>query len=283
MIKGLPRIFTLKGYPTIRNVLVLGCGGTGTFVIGHLARFLSTKHIADLTIADGDVVEEKNLIRQNFISRDIGKNKAEVLAERYAAAFGLSVSAITNNIEKASDFPKFSGESILIIGCVDNNASRKLIHKTFFTKPQSQAVFWIDSGNEECNGQVICGYAPPMLTYYGPAINIHRDSDKTEGIFSLPVVTEVYPEILADKSKFNSELSCAERAISAPQNMMTNATAATAVMNYAQNVLLRMPLASHGVEFSIRNTFTTRLNVKENLSVVNQDRKIERENYGSNR
>ena len=36
-------------------------------------------------------VEEKNLLRQNFITSDQGKYKAEVLAKRYSAAFGVDI------------------------------------------------------------------------------------------------------------------------------------------------------------------------------------------------
>ncbi len=40
-------------------------------------------------ICDGDVVEEKNLVRQNFTPADLGENKAKVLAERYSTVFGM--------------------------------------------------------------------------------------------------------------------------------------------------------------------------------------------------
>ena len=41
-------------------------------------------------ICDGDVVEEKNLVRQNFTPADQGENKARVLAERYSTVFGMA-------------------------------------------------------------------------------------------------------------------------------------------------------------------------------------------------
>jgi len=274
----LPTIFSLERYPIPEDILVIGCGGTGAFVIAHLARFLSVFNDnrvrrPNLYIADGDIVEEKNLIRQHFIARDIGRNKAEVLAERYAAAFGIQINIIPSNIEKAQDFPRFSRSSNLIIGCVDNNASRQLIHKTYFLSGGGVSTFWVDSGNEETNGQVVCGLSLPRYLWTGVPINTQTSKPKSvKGMFSLPCVTEFHPEILKEKSKFNSELSCAERAISAPQNMMTNVTAATLVMNYAQNIISGLPLTSHGTEFSIKNNFQTRLNTKENLSKVNKDR-----------
>jgi hypothetical protein len=82
----------------------------------------------------------------------------------------------------------------------------------------------------------------------------------------------MYPELLDTELKFNSELSCADRAISAPQNMQTNVTAATIIMNYAQKVLTGEEIKSFGVEFSINNVFTTKHNTKENLLKVNPNR-----------
>lgn len=290
MSKVLPTIFSLERYERPRKILVIGCGGTGAFVISHLARLFSTfgeDHSYELLIADGDIVEEKNLLRQHFISQDIGKNKAEVLAERYAAAFGIQISAITEHIEKEKFLiSQANYRATLIIGCVDNNATRKLIHNTFFAKDTTHNIgnnlFWIDSGNEESNGQVVCGCALPRYVYYGTVINTQIKNPRTRaGVFSLPCVTELYPEILSEKSKFNSQLSCAERAASAPQNMMTNVTAATIVTNYAQKIILGMPLNSHAVEFSIKNNFSTRLNTKENLFMVNKSRKSGGEEYGA--
>lgn len=274
---SLPTIFSLKRYPRPGYILVIGCGGTGAFVIANLSRFLSVFNNyrqPNFCIADGDIVEKKNLLRQHFISNDIGRNKAEVLAERYSAAFGIQINVIASNIEKLEDFPISSG---LIIGCVDNNASRQLIYKKYFLSQCCDTTFWIDSGNEEINGQVICGLSLP--SYKCGGINTQTQKEIIEGIFSLPCVVELYPDILKDKSKFNSELSCAERADSAPQNMMTNVTAATLVMNYAQSIISGLPLTSHGVEFSIKNNFRTYFNTKENLSKVGINRRMEIERY----
>ena len=41
----------------------------------------------DYILADGDIVEDKNLVRQNFSFTDVGENKAAVMAERYSDVF----------------------------------------------------------------------------------------------------------------------------------------------------------------------------------------------------
>ena len=72
------------------KIVVLGAGGTGGYVIPHLYRLgYASEHPTRIIVCDGDVVEQKNLIRQNFVEQDIGRNKAQALAARYAAAFGI--------------------------------------------------------------------------------------------------------------------------------------------------------------------------------------------------
>lgn len=61
------------------RVTVVGLGGVGGYVVEVLAR----SGVGALTLVDGDKVEESNLNRQiAALSKDIGRYKAEVLAER---------------------------------------------------------------------------------------------------------------------------------------------------------------------------------------------------------
>lgn len=259
----LPDVYEFKPFERPSHIIVLGCGGTGAYTIAFLARILSTmERPPRLTIVDGDIVEEKNLLRQHFISQDIAQNKAEVLAERYAAAFGLTINAVPQEIKTSKELVEVCGPGNikLIIGCVDNNASRKLIYDTYFNNKIKQDVYWIDSGNEEKNGQVVVGFQN----------NSYKDTDS---YFCLPCVMELYPEMLEGQQRFNSDLSCAERAVSSPQNMMTNITAATIITNYAQKIIFGEPLKSHATSFSINNVFSTRLNLSETLSAVKPERK----------
>lgn len=51
------------------KVIVIGAGGTGGYVIPHLYRIgYASGRPMRVIVCDGDVVEEKNLIRQNFVS-----------------------------------------------------------------------------------------------------------------------------------------------------------------------------------------------------------------------
>lgn len=62
------------------KIVMLGAGGTGGYVAPYLFRLL---HMLDrparFVICDGDIVERKNLDRQN-LSRGLGENKARILA-----------------------------------------------------------------------------------------------------------------------------------------------------------------------------------------------------------
>ena len=65
------------------KIVMLGAGGIGGYVAPYLFRLL---HMLDrpacFVICDGDIVELKNLDRQNFVQADLGENKARILAER---------------------------------------------------------------------------------------------------------------------------------------------------------------------------------------------------------
>ena len=82
------------------QIVIIGAGGTGGYVIPHLYRIaLASARPCRIVIADGDIVEEKNLIRQNFAECDIGENKAAVMAERYSDVFCIETEYIPDYIE----------------------------------------------------------------------------------------------------------------------------------------------------------------------------------------
>lgn len=76
MLLGNEKLNNLKN----KHVLVVGLGGVGAYA----AEMLCRAGIGKLTIVDGDVVEITNLNRQlPGTHSNIGKSKAEVLADRY--------------------------------------------------------------------------------------------------------------------------------------------------------------------------------------------------------
>ena len=128
-------------FPTDRpvKVVMLGAGGTGGYVAPYVFRLL---HMLDrparFVVCDGDIVEPKNLDRQNFVPADLGENKARVLAERYSTVLGMETEYVPNFIEKLPDLmeliepkewelnpysTKRTKEMVLLLGCVDRRGS----------------------------------------------------------------------------------------------------------------------------------------------------------------
>lgn len=220
------------------KIIMLGAGGTGGYAAPHIYRLIHTlNRPARFLVADGDIVEEKNLVRQNFIHADLGRNKAAVMAERYASAFGMEIVYLPEFIENedalaaltAQDY--FRKELVILIGAVDNNRSRQMCHNVF---QKAKELVYIDSGNGQYTGQVVCGIRRNGRTYYKP-------------------VGTLYPDVLADTDKFPTELSCAEAAISAPQSVVANVMAATAILSYLYDILVLGDITVRNVTFSTKN------------------------------
>ena len=231
------------------KIVQLGAGGTGGHIAPHLYRLLySLDRPVRYIICDGDVVEQKNLVRQNFTPADLGENKARVLAERYSIVFGMEteyVPAFVEDEARLKDLltPAYLWmrrpnsytqdrveEMVILIGAVDNNKSRQLCHRVF---SQAKELIYIDSGNGEYTGQVVCGVRRGGKTYYPP-------------------IGTVYPDVLEETDKFPTELSCAEASVSAPQSMAANITAATAVVDMVYNILAVGDSMVRKVTFSTR-------------------------------
>lgn len=232
-----------------RNIVVVGCGGTGSHIIPHLIRLVSTikNNYYQITFIDGDVVEEKNLIRQHFIQADVGKNKAEALAGRYSAAFGVPIGFRDKYMEHYGDFQKLidNGNHTLIISCVDNIKTRAMIKDLI--NSWFSVTNWIDCGNEEMTGQVVFSARHPDFIY----------KHIVAGKYTMPNVFDLYPDLYTKLTtdKFSSQLSCAEMAVSSPQHGFVNLTAATLALNYIYAVLKMQPIHTNVIEFNINNKY----------------------------
>ena len=106
-------------------------------------------------------------------------------------------------------------EQVVLLGAVDNNKSRQLCNRIFY---RAKELIYIDSGNGEHTGQVVCGVRRGGRTYYPP-------------------IGAVFPDVLEETDKFPTELSCAEASVSAPQSIAANITAAAAVVDMVYNIL----------------------------------------------
>ena len=229
------------------KIILLGAGGTGGHAAPHLYRMCCTAdRPVRIVIVDGDVVSEKNLIRQNFCRQDLGKNKAEVIAKRYAAAFGVSAEYYPDFVERTAvlrqlvspAFIRCGGnvlrEEVILIGAVDNNKSRVLCDEVF---QRQDDIIYIDSGNDKYRGQIICGIRKNGKTRFEPLSSDH-------------------PEVFSRKGRFPSERSCAQEAVSSPQSIAANITAATVIVDMVYNIAIRGELKTRAVNFSTISVHT---------------------------
>jgi len=267
------------------KVFVVGCGGNGGHVVPQVMRLnrnMLDRYNAppapgdrrrselniEMTLIDGDVIEQKNLIRQNFIAPDVGKNKAMVLAERYGKAFGLEIGAIPNYLANDLDALKellFCGNQVgvIILCCVDNNYTRKALHELFVEFPKKNyanisPTFWIDVANEKYDGQLCIGYRGDSMELrenvatsrynsnpsiwgedYWDGLDgiVHDHYNNLPGItrgvyFPMPFITELFPSMLEGKPDFDpNDPSCAENAEQTDQTMVANILSASVMFS----------------------------------------------------
>lgn len=113
---------------------------------------VGTRH--HMTLIDGDTVEEKNVKRQSYQTKDVGENKAVVLAAKINSFYETKCYAYDHYITKSrlqqlieSSLPMLP----VVIGCVDNDATRKEIEGTL---EDLGFGYYLDSANSEYTGDV---------------------------------------------------------------------------------------------------------------------------------
>jgi hypothetical protein len=100
------------------NIYIIGAGGVGSWLAPAMCKLVDPENI---TIVDGDKLEEKNLDRQLFDESDIGDFKSEALAGRYGCNFDHTYFAHGNFATERDDW---------FMVCVDNNPARMAVLET---------------------------------------------------------------------------------------------------------------------------------------------------------
>lgn len=245
--------------PVNARVILFGVGGTGGYCLQQLARLLyglkaeraeswvapqlanraaeEPEPVPDVLLCDGDEISEANLRRQYFLSQDVRKNKALVLSERYGAAYGLKISAYPEYLEPGTDFTSLVPEGSLVVGCVDNAATRRLLHERL---SHYEDVVYLDAGNAAVElpengildreerlrirnsgweGQVLCGV-------------------RRHGETVVPFPAEQIPDLVEDDGELlPSEVPCGQVVVSNPQRALTNTWAAITLHSYLTDLL----------------------------------------------
>lgn len=150
----------------IKNVVIFGLGGTGARVASLICQQLVSEQMTEkvrVVLMDGDVVESKNCRRQLFLQSDVGKNKAEVIAERYRRAFGANVIAVPKFFPTSEDVKDF------FIDCSNRN----------YAESDNREFI----GNIDIIHQLLCAMAAPTLEDFETS-NLPEDSGYRKGFFA---------------------------------------------------------------------------------------------------
>ena len=231
------------------HLLLIGAGGTGSWLAPHIVRIskLLTELQGEVSVTfwDYDIVEAKNIYRQNFCSAETGMNKAAALAHRYGLAWGIPINVVEEPFASKhgalsaclGNFYRWD-RNVILVTCVDRNAARQEVAKVCKTYP----AWWIDTGNLKTSGQVSIG---------------RELFDKEPSPLRLPSVTTLtpapslqFPNIMKnEKEEVQSvdytNMSCAELALVDEQGMSINHSIASAAASLLARMLVTRDLRFH--------------------------------------
>jgi hypothetical protein len=182
-----------------------------------------------LLLIDPDRVEERNLLRQNFYSNDLGKYKSEALAQRLSQKFNRPIAYSTLTISAVRVHHN------IIIGCVDNGLARQEIEEVITNvSPYGGLLgWWVDAGNGENYGQVLIGNSP--LDRLCPCFrSVSSGQTKENRCNALPLPTIQRPELLKQAPRVNS---CAAAVAQNDQSSTINQIMASLVLEVVRRIL----------------------------------------------
>jgi len=234
------------GNPRRVSLVLAGCGGTGSFLALHLARLAyhaREQHGIglEMSFVDPDVVEARNIGRQNFVPAEIGDHKARALASRYSRAFGLSIHFASRQLDKGDINRAMTYRDNmfhLIVGCVDNPDARREI-RSIVELSQSR-LWWLDCGNHETSGQVLLGNLPKIR---GPEIS------PLGFCIGLPLPSTQHPELMNVEPR--PAMSCADAALADVQSLMVNQQVAGWAASYLYRLIITRDLDSYATYFDM--------------------------------
>lgn len=193
------------------DIVIVGCGGTGSHYIKELGRYLYgngclQRNDIHIILVDGDLVEEKNLVRQAFLPQDIGLNKAQVMAEMLFQVYNLTVDYYDGFIDCAKDIEKLVRNDALVflVGCVDNHQCRQSMHNFYSNR---EHCIYMDSANEYQSGEIVIG-------------------SRIGGMDMYPDRADYFPDVLQEGAVKRSAESCEILNQAEPQHLVTNQFAA---------------------------------------------------------
>lgn len=228
--------------PLDATIVIVGCGGTGSFLASRVCRLLIGRQ-AEVYLVDHDIVEPHNVARQDFTLDDVGRPKAQILAERLSnrkAGFRRVVGYALAPFDAQVHTLVFRRPARLqlVVGCVDNAAARREIAAAI-TQPVLYGsrsavgdVWWLDSGNGQNTGQILLGNI-------GDPEGLKGAFDPASGrCTALPLPSLQAPALLTSPDESaRARRDCAEAIVAGDQSATINGTAAEKLANYIDLLL----------------------------------------------
>ena len=244
-------------YNTVRFIVV-GAGGTGSFVVPALARLIfelkqQQNRSAEMLIVDPDVVEIGNIPRSNFCFAEVGRYKAQTLAERISMAWGIETSFSCEKFDSEKHLKSSNSDYrnlMIIVGCVDNYLARRETHRAldeFRGYGDASRLWWIDGGNGKSSGQVLLGSTTKRLNpeQYFTGTSICR---------ALPAPSLQHADLLEpEKIEAKSDVSCPERVRLGEQGLNVNQRVAIEIAEILSAMLLTRSLKRFAVYFDLQS------------------------------
>ena len=208
---------------------------------------------AELLIVDPDIVEANNIPRSNFCFAEVGRYKAQALAERVTTAWGIETGFSCESFDPEKHFKNSNSDYrslSIIVGCVDNYRARREMHRAldeFRSYGESSRVWWIDGGNGKTSGQVLLGSTTKALKpeQYFTGTSICR---------AIPSPSLQHPDLLQpEKIEVKSDLSCPERMRLGEQCLNINQRVAVEMAEVLTEMLLTRSLKRFAFYFDLES------------------------------
>ena len=252
------------------NIALIGCGGTGSFIAQFFARLAwhiksEGRRSIQIVFIDGDEFTEDNIGRTLCCPQDVGKNKAQVLAARHNAVWGLDIGAVPEmattalltQVGQALCSHATHHQFNILVGAVDLAAGRRAMHGALQVyNGFGQRQLWnlvIDSGNTETAGQVLVGSATKPEQLAGSfALGTACTRLPSPGLMA--------PGLLEDAPQLGSVTNedCTVAMLRNRQSLIVNQQQATIVAEYLHAIINTGILSMYATDIVTTPTITVR-------------------------
>lgn len=282
------------------TINLIGCGGTGSQLLTHLARIDHTLRAGGLGYGshpglhvrafDGDTVTESNIGRQNFAPSDVGQNKAVVLITRINRFYGQNWEAHPYMY----DYHRIVEQGIhrvnIIITCVDSAKARIEIAKINRQKPEpvkrkkgvkrlldDDGVFRvIDNEGRETHAYEKQYYWLDLgnsrnsgQVVLGSLCEVKQPEGLAGTVDKLPTILDLFPDLMSHDTEEEQGHSCSVAESINSQDLCTNSQMAEWGKKLIWNIFRKMRLETHGVFINLDQMCVNPLPIKSNEPKIN--------------